>query len=60
MNKEDYSAILLEISRSKATKHKQFVHEVVFKKAISIILAEKLAYDFFRLKSPFRKGEIIF
>ena len=60
MTKEDYVVILKELSRAKTKKHNMFIHDIVFKSSVNLQLAEKLSYDFFRLKFQAKKNEIIF
>ena len=60
MTKEDYVVILKELSRAKTKKHNMFIHDIVFKSSVNLQLAEKLSYDFFRLKFQAKKNQIIF
>jgi len=60
MYKEDYIHVLKELSKAKGEKRKEFVLTKVFNNMIPPSTADKLGYDFFRLKEKVSKGRVIF
>lgn len=59
LDKEDYSKILKDISRLRKDKIKDFIHRKTFKKKISKVVSDKLAYDFSKFVFEVKRGEDI-
>lgn len=54
--KADYDGILKDINRADTERRKGFFNQVVFRNAITAVIALRLSYDFYKKKSQVKRG----